>query len=77
MAGARFMSLITGEARCGALANCDSSTILGSIRISLTCSGVRVNRNDAMIALRHTDLPEPVAPATSRCGILARSTTMG
>ena len=26
-----------------------------------------------IIALRHTDLPEPVVPATSRWGILARS----
>ena len=28
-----------------------------------------------MIELRHTDLPWPVAPATSMCGSLARSTT--
>ncbi len=30
-----------------------------------------------MKALTATDLPEPVAPATRRCGILARSTTTG
>ena len=29
-----------------------------------------------MSALTHTLLPEPVAPATSRCGILARSTAI-
>ena len=28
-----------------------------------------------MIELRHTDLPEPVAPAMSRCGMSARSVT--
>ena len=28
-----------------------------------------------MIAFRQTDLPEPVAPAMSRCGISARSVT--
>ena len=30
-----------------------------------------------IIALRPTDLPIPVAPATKRCGIFARSTTIG
>ena len=30
-----------------------------------------------MIVLMHTDLPEPVAPAISRCGIFARSATTG
>ena len=29
------------------------------------------------MALRATDLPAPVVPATSRCGILARSATAG
>ena len=29
------------------------------------------------MALRPTDFPMPVAPATKRCGILARSTTTG
>ena len=35
-----------------------------------------MSRQETM-ALRHTLLPEPVAPATSRCGIAARSTTTG
>ena len=30
-----------------------------------------------MIVLMHTDLPEPVAPAMSTCGILAMSATTG
>ena len=30
-----------------------------------------------IMALIPTDLPEPVVPATSTCGILARSATMG
>jgi hypothetical protein len=30
-----------------------------------------------IIALMPTDLPEPVVPATSTCGILARSATTG
>ena len=30
-----------------------------------------------MKALTPTDLPEPVVPATSRCGMRARSTTSG
>ena len=29
------------------------------------------------MALIATDLPEPVAPATSRCGIFCRSSTTG
>ncbi|CFN76627.1 Uncharacterised protein [Bordetella pertussis] len=29
------------------------------------------------MALMPTDLPEPVVPATSKCGILARSATTG
>ena len=30
-----------------------------------------------MIVFMHTDLPEPVVPAISMCGILARSSTSG
>ena len=30
-----------------------------------------------IIPLTATDLPDPVVPATSRCGIRARSTTIG
>jgi len=33
--------------------------------------------SDVMIVFTQTDLPEPVAPAISRCGIFARSVTTG
>ena len=55
----------------------DSSSILGSIMISRASSGVDLNRIDRIMALTPTDLPEPVVPATSRCGILARSANTG
>ena len=41
--------------------------------MSFSCSGVRVMRSPHSSELRHTDLPCPVAPATSMCGIEARS----
>ena len=37
--------------------------------------GSDLNNKLRSIALIPTDLPEPVVPATSKCGILARSTT--
>ena len=49
-----------------------SSTIFGSIRIILTSSGVARASSDTSIELTKLDLPEPVEPATSRCGIFAR-----
>ena len=51
----------------------ESSTIFGSTRISLVCSGVRVKRRDMIMLFRQTDFPDPVEPATRRWGILARS----
>ena len=33
--------------------------------------------NESTIALTATDLPDPVVPATSKCGMRARSATMG
>ena len=39
--------------------------------------GRAVKSSEEIIALTATDLPEPVVPATSRCGICARSTTAG
>ena len=50
-----------------------SSTILGSMRMRRTSSGVARVSSDTSIELTKLDLPEPVEPATSRCGILARS----
>ena len=49
-----------------------SSTIFGSIRIIRTSSGVARDSSETSIELTKLDLPEPVDPATSRCGILAR-----
>ncbi|MNN83000.1 hypothetical protein D3C81_2000000 [compost metagenome] len=36
-----------------------------------------MNRIDRIIAFTPTDLPEPVVPATSKCGIFARSVMTG
>ena len=52
-----------------------SSTILGSIRIIRTSSGVARESSDTSIELTKLDFPEPVEPATSRCGIFARLAT--
>ena len=49
-----------------------SSTIFGSIRIIRTSSGVARDSSETSIEFTKLDLPEPVEPATSRCGILAR-----
>ena len=38
---------------------------------------VRVNNKDSNIAFIPTDFPDPVVPATSRCGIFAKSTITG
>ena len=54
-----------------------SSRRLGSIMISRTSSGVARKRMLESIALTLTDLPVPVEPAISRCGIVARSLTNG
>src|SRR6478752_6724684 len=44
------------------------------MRIIRTSSGVALQSRLVMTALTMTLLPEPVAPAISRCGIFARST---
>ena len=54
-----------------------NSTRLGSTITNWTSSGVVVHSKPAMIAFTQTDLPEPVAPAMSKCGILARSSQTG
>ncbi len=43
--------------------------------IRRTCSGCVLYRMLRTIALIATDLPEPVVPAISRCGMRARSAT--
>ena len=51
-----------------------NSTFLGSTSTILRSFGCFLYSKDVMIALSPTDLPCPVAPATSRCGIFAKST---
>ena len=54
-----------------------SSSRFGSIMMKRTSSGVERNRMLLTIAFTLTDLPAPVEPAMSRCGIVARSLTNG
>jgi len=54
-----------------------SSTRFGSINRNFTSSGRARNSTDAISALRQTLLPEFVAPAMSRCGIVAKSAIIG
>ena len=46
------------------------------MRIIRTSSGVARVSNEISIELTKLDLPEPVEPATSRCGIFARFAEM-
>ncbi len=71
------MSVTTGASRCGMPSYTDSSSIFGSIMIRRTCSAVALYSRLRIIALIATDLPEPVVPAISRCGMRARSATIG
>ena len=54
-----------------------SSRRLGSTMMKRTSSGVARIRMLVIIALTLTDLPAPVEPAISRCGIVARSLRNG
>src|SRR5947208_17032858 len=65
-----------GVIRCGMPSYGVSSTIFGSIRIILTSSGVARASSETSIELTKLDLPEPVEPATSKCGIFARLNEM-
>ena len=51
----------------------DNSNFLGSININLTSSGLALYKIEIIIVLIHTDLPAPVAPATSRWGSFPKS----
>jgi hypothetical protein len=55
----------------------DNSTRFGSIIISFTSSGRALYRKLVMMQLRQTLLPDPVAPAMSRCSSLVKSATSG
>ena len=52
-----------------------SSTIFGSTMMSRTSAGEDLYSSEIKIELMHTDLPEPVVPAMSKCGIFAKSMT--
>ena len=54
-----------------------NSNIFGSTNINLTSSGSDLNNKLNNIALSPTDFPDPVVPATNKCGIFAKSTTIG
>ena len=66
-------SVMTGVNKCGIPLYMENSSIFGSIRINLHSSGVMRYNKERIIALTPTDLPEPVVPATNKCGILAKS----
>ena len=70
-------SVTTVDSRCGMPSKTLNSSILGSIMIRRHWLGGIRNRMDRIMVFRPTDLPEPVVPATSKCGILARSATTG
>ena len=75
-ASAAFFGLVMiGVMRCGMPSYAVSSTRFGSTRTIRTSSGVERSSTEVISVLMQLDLPEPVAPATSRCGIFARLAT--
>ena len=65
-------TVMIGVTRCGMPSYAVSSTRFGSTSIIRTSSGVDRIKIEVIIELTKLDFPEPVAPATNRCGILAR-----
>ena len=75
-ASAAFLgTVMIGVTRCGMPSYAVSSTRFGSTSSIRTSSGVARIITEVIMELMKLDLPEPVAPATSRCGILARLAT--
>ena len=70
-----FGSVTTGIIKCGIPLYTLNSTTFGSTIISFTSSGRALYKILIIIVLMQTDLPEPVAPAISKCGIFAISVT--
>ena len=70
-------STTTGEYRCGIPWYGVSSTLFGSIITIRTSIGVRDSSSPATIVFMHTLFPDPVAPATRVCGMVAKSAIMG
>ena len=68
-----FGSVTMGNRRCGNDWYACNSTIFGSITTNRSSSGVKRKSMLAISALMQTLFPLPVVPATSRCGIWARS----
>src|SRR3989338_2331978 len=54
-----------------------SSTLFGSIKISLSISGECLYNMERRSVLIETDLPVPVAPATNKWGILSKPANTG
>ena len=52
-----------------------NSTFFGSTNTNFTSAGCFLYNNEVKTAFNPTDLPWPVAPAISKCGILAKSKT--
>ena len=77
MAAALLISVTTGHIRWGMSLNWLISTIFGSTRTSLSSLGFFVYRKLITIVFMQTDLPEPVVPAISTCGIFVRSPISG
>ena len=71
------MSVTTGVNKCGISSYTPNSSILGSIKINLTSLLVDLYSMLTIIELIATDFPEPVVPATNKCGVLAKSITTG
>ena len=67
----------TGVNRCGISSYIDSSTFLGSTNTSFTSLGFDRIKSETIMLLIHTDLPLPVEPATSKCGVLLISVQTG
>ena len=70
-------SVMTSVMRCGTAPNDVKSTRLRSPISKRTSSGVAFSSRLQRIDEIETLFPDPVCPATRRCGIAARSSTMG
>ena len=70
-----FGFVMMGVIRCGTPWYAVSSTRFGSISTIRTSDGFARMSRLVTIELTKLDLPEPVAPATSRWGIFARFAT--
>ena len=63
-------SVTTGHSKWGTPLYILSSTFLGSTITSFTCSGLVLIKIDVIMQFIQTDLPDPVAPATNKCGVV-------